>query len=305
MSWTRTDIPDLTGRVAVVTGANGGLGLETAEALAVAGAHVVMAARNPSKTESAVARVRMAAPRASLEVVPLDLASQASVHAAARAIVSTHQRIHLLVNNAGVMAVPESSTEDGFETQLAVNHLGHFALTGLLLPALLNASGARVVTVTSVARLAARVVDPANPHMSGSYTPYGAYKQSKLANFHFGLGLQRRLESASASAASLLAHPGVTRTDLLPGREEDPKRMSRGPRGWLVSATTMTPGDGARSQLRASTDPGARGGDLYAPALGNLGPPVRKPILRRFRLGQDIDTLWRFSEDATGVHFSV
>lgn len=305
MSWSRADVPDLTGRVTVVTGANGGLGLETAEALAVAGAHVVLAARTPSKTEAALTRIRQAAPHASLKVVALDLSAQHSVHEAAETILAAHGRIDLLVNNAGVMAVPEEMTEDGFETHLAVNHLGHFALTGLLLPGLLAAKAARVVTVTSIARLTARVLDPANPNLSGTYTPYGAYNQSKLANFHFGQGLQRRFESARVSAASVLAHPGVTRTELLPGTLGEATPTFNGPRQWLTSATTMTPANGARSQLRASTDPAARGGDLYGPALGNVGPPVRKPILRRFRLGQDIDTLWQFSEDVTGVHYSV
>ncbi|HUV48199.1 MAG: oxidoreductase [Actinomycetes bacterium] len=306
MSWTRADIPDLTGRVAVVTGANGGLGLETAEALAVAGAHVVMAARTPSKTESAVARVRTAAPRASLEVIPLDLASQASVHAAARAIVATHQRIDLLVNNAGIMAVPEGRSEDGFETQLAVNHLGHFALTGLLLPTLLNAPGSRVVTVTSTAHHVGRAIDVSNPNLEGRYTPFGAYCQSKLANFHFGLGLHHRLSDANVDAASLIAHPGLSNTEL----QEVSVTASGGGTverfwEWMARTTGMSAANGALPQLRASVDPTTRSGDFLCPAWGNFGPPVRRPVLRRFRLDRAIDDLWQYSEDATGVRYSM
>lgn len=306
MSWSRADIPDQAGRVAVVTGANGGLGLETAEALAAAGAHVVLAARSPGKTEAAVARIRAAVPRAFLSVVPLDLGSQGSVHAAAKQILSAHDRIDLLVNNAGVMAIPQGRTEDGFEIQLAVNHLGHFALTGLLMPALVDSPGARVVTVTSTAHHFGRPLDPANPNLEGRYSPFGAYGQSKLANFHFGLGLHRRFVRAGVQASSLVAHPGLTRTDL----QVVSVTKSEGARlqvFWerVSRMTGMTPADGARSQLRAATDPSVGGGDFIGPAWMNFGPPVRKPILRRLRLGAAIDTLWKYSEDATGVRYAL
>lgn len=306
MSWNRSDIPDQAGRIAVVTGANGGLGLEAAEALAAAGAHVIMAARSPTKTEAAVARIRAAVPDAALEVVPLDLASQGSVRAASDMITAGHDRIDLLMNNAGVMAIPQSRTEDGFETQLAVNHLGHFALTGLLLPSLLNAPAPRVVTVTSTAHHFGRRIDPSNPNLEGSYSPFGAYGQSKLANFHFGLGLQRRFEDAKVYASSLLAHPGLTRTDLqtLSVTESDGGSTQRFWE-WVSRTTGMTPAQGALSQLRAATDPQARGGDFFGPAWVNAGPPVRKPVLRRYRLDDAVDTLWTFSEKATGVTFQM
>lgn len=306
MTWSRADIPDQTGRVAVVTGANGGLGLETAEALAVAGAHVVMAARSPAKATSAVARIRTAVPSASLEVVLLDLASQSSVRGASEQILGSHDRVDLLVNNAGVMALPDGRTEDGFETQLAVNHLGHFALTGLLLPALLVAPAARVVTVTSTAHHIGRRFDAANPNLEGRYRPFGAYSQSKLANFHFGLGLHRRFQRAGVSATSLLAHPGLTRTDLqvVSVAESGGAPLQR---FWeqMARTTGMTPADGALSQLRAATDPRVGGGDFLGPAWMNFGPPVRRPVLRRIRLDTAIDTLWSFSEDATGVTFGL
>src|SRR3712207_122555 len=160
MVWTERDIPDLTGRTAVVTGANGGLGLQTALALAGAGAHVVLAACDPAKTEAAEARIRMSSPSASLEVVPLDLGDLSAVAAAARTVLDRHERVDLLVNNAGGMAMPQRTTADGFEMQFGVNHLGHWALTAHLLPALLRAPAARVVTVTSTARHRAGRLDP-------------------------------------------------------------------------------------------------------------------------------------------------
>src|SRR5919197_3273388 len=169
MSWSVADIPDLSGRTAVVTGANGGLGLETARALAGAGAHVVLAARNPQKAVVGEADILEGRPDASLEVIALDLGSLASIREAADRILAAHAAIDILVNNAGVMAIPERRTADGFEMQLGVNHLGHFALTALLLPALLRAESARVVTVTSTAHHYGRAVDPANPHLVGRY----------------------------------------------------------------------------------------------------------------------------------------
>ena len=214
MSFTAADIPDLSGRTAVVTGANGGLGLATAKALAGAGATVVMAARDQGKAATARAEILAVHPDAALEVVELNLASLASVAVAANGITAAHDRIDILVNNAGLMAMPERATADGFEMQFGVNHLGHWALTAQLLPALLRADAARVVNVTSTAHHMGRALDPANPHLHGRYKPWRAYGQSKLANFHFTLGLQRELERAGAPASSLMAHPGLSNTDL-------------------------------------------------------------------------------------------
>src|SRR6202042_1994248 len=180
MSWSAADIPNQAGRIAVVTGANGGLGFETALALARHGGHVVLAARKPEKSERAPARGRAEVPSASLDVVPLDLGSQASVRSAAEQILADHPRLDLLVNNAGVMATPEQKTVDGYEMQFGVDHLGHWSLTALLLPALLGPAGARIVTVTSSAHHMGRGVDPANPHLVGRYRPWRAYGQAKL-----------------------------------------------------------------------------------------------------------------------------
>ena len=306
MSWTIRDIPDLTGRVAVVTGANGGLGLETARALAGAGAHVVMAARDPQKTAAAERSIRGSHADASLSVVPLDLAALASVREAADKIRADHERIDLLVNNAGVMALPERRTADGFEMQLGVNHLGHWALTAWLLPALLRAEAARVVSVTSTAHHMGFAIDPKNPHLEGKYGAWKAYGQSKLANFHFAIGLERRFAAAGAKAQSLVAHPGLTDTDLQARSvtETDGGLWQRFFHG-LAGATGMTPADGALPQLRAATDPEARGGEFYAPRFGNFGPPVRRPILRLLGLDAAISTLWEVSERETKVSLEV
>jgi NAD(P)-dependent dehydrogenase (short-subunit alcohol dehydrogenase family) len=302
MSWTAADIPDLSAHTAVVTGANGGLGLESARALAAAGAHVVMAARNQQKAADAVEAIRRSAPGASLEVVSLDLGSQASVREAAEQILEAHPAIDILLNNAGVMAVPESTTADGFETQLGTNHLGHWTLTALLMPALLAAEAARVVTVTSTAHHMGRAIDPANPHLRGRYGPWRAYGQSKLANFHFGIGLQRQLHATGAPAISLIAHPGLSNTDLqaVSVRETGGGASQRFFHS-LAGSTGMTPERGALPQLRAATDPAARGGELYAPRFVNNGPPVRRPVLRRIVKDTAIARLWEISERETGV----
>ncbi len=306
MSWSTADIPDQTGRTAVVTGANGGLGYETALALAGAGAHVVMAARDQDKAAAAESRIRTAHPDASLQVVPLDLGDLASVRTAASAIAASHPTVEILVNNAGLMAMPERRTADGFEMQFGVNHLGHFALTALLLEPLLRARDARVVTVTSTAHHIGRAVDAGNPHLHGRYKPWRAYGQAKLANFHFGLGLQQRFERAGVSAASLIAHPGLSNTDL------QATTVAEGGGGWsapffhsLAARTGMSPARGALPQLRAATDPAAHGGEFFAPRFMNAGPAVRRPVLRRIGLQHAIDSLWAVSERETGVTLDV
>jgi NAD(P)-dependent dehydrogenase (short-subunit alcohol dehydrogenase family) len=305
MSWTAAEIPDQSGRTTVVTGANGGLGLETARELARAGAHVVMAARNAEKAAAAVADIEGTVPGASLELVPLDLGSQASVREAAAKILATHDSIDILVNNAGVMGIPERRTADGFEMQFGTNHLGHYALTALLLPAVLRAPAARVVTVTSTAHHMGRAVDPANPHLEGRYGPWRAYGQSKLANFHFGLGLQQRLAAAGAAAISLIAHPGLSNTDLqtVSVEETDGGFTQRFFHG-LAGSTGMSPAQGALPQLRAATDPDAKGGEFYGPLWVNNGPPVKKPVMRLGN-GNAIARLWEVSERETGLKLDV
>ena len=306
MSWTTAEIPDQKGRIAVVTGANGGLGLETSRALAAAGAHVVIAARNQEKAAAAIEEITSTDADASLELVDLDLGDQASVKAAAEKIRSSHETIDLLVNNAGVMAIPERKTADGYEMQFGTNHLGHWTLTALLMPALLRADAPRVVTVTSTAHHGGRAVDPKNPHLEGSYGPWKAYCQSKLANFHFGIGLHRMFRDAGVDAASLLAHPGLSNTDL----QAASVRETSGGRSQeffhkLAGRSGMAPPVGALPQIRAATDPDARSGQFYVPLWVQSGPPVHKPILRRLGAGRAIKRLWQVSEEQTGVSMDV
>lgn len=305
MFWSTDDIPDQSGRIAVVTGANGGLGLETARELARKGAHVVMAARNQEKAEAARHHILTGHPGASLEIVPLDLGSLASVEKAAAAITAAHDRVDLLVLNAGVMAMPEGTTEDGFEIQLGTNVLGHWALLSHLLPTVLRTPQARIVTLSSVAQHQGRALDPANPHLRGSYDPWKAYGNTKLAMRHLAQGLQRELDAAGSDVAALVAHPGLTNSDL----QSTTKQAGGGGIGGRASEAFaarlgMSVGRGALSQLRAATDPGARGGQLYGPLFAAAGPPVRKPLVRPGG-GDAIRTLWQVCERETGLRVDV
>ncbi|HEU4894277.1 MAG TPA: oxidoreductase [Acidimicrobiia bacterium] len=302
MSWSERDVPDQSGRVALVTGANGGLGFENARALAANNATVILAARDQAKAAVAKDAIEAASPNARLDVRELDLASLESIHALADGIVDQYQRLDILINNAGVMAIPERRTDDGFEMQLGTNHLGHHALTSLLLPLLVRTTGSRVVSVTSTARHFGRPVDPANPHLEGNYDRWRAYGQSKLANLHFAVGLEERFRSSGAPTASLVAHPGLTYTDL----QENTAREGGGDM-WarLTRRFGMRPPQGALPQLRAATDPRASGGQLYAPRWVNFGPPVRRPLIGRSRNPRAIDTLFAMSASETGLEVDV
>ena len=306
MSWNQSKIPDMSGRTAVVTGANGGLGLETALGLAGAGAHVIMAARNQEKATAAKAKIEAEVPNASLEIVELDLGNLESVALAANAIAANHRKLDLVINNAGLMAMPERETADGFEMQFGVNHLGHWALNAQLMPLLLVTAGSRVVTVTSTARHMAWKVNTENPHLRGEYKPWKAYGQAKLANYQYGLGLQRKFEEAGVSTISLVAHPGLSNTDL------QAHTVAEGGGGKLgdffhrlTQSRGMPPAKGVRPQLRAATDPKAEGGNLYAPRFANSGPAVRVPALRRVGLRKAVDRLWDMSERETGLAIEI
>ena len=306
MSWNQSKIPDMSGRAAVVTGANGGLGLETALGLAGAGAHVIMAARNQEKANAAKAKIEAEVPNASLEIVELDLGNLESVALAANAIAANHRKLDLVINNAGLMAMPERETADGFEMQFGVNHLGHWALNAQLMPLLLVTAGSRVVTVTSTARHMAWKVNTENPHLRGEYKPWKAYGQAKLANYQYGLGLQRKFEEAGVSTISLVAHPGLSNTDL------QAHTVAEGGGGKLgdffhrlTQSRGMPPAKGVRPQLRAATDPKAEGGNLYAPRFAKSGPAVRVPALRRVGLRKAVDRLWDMSERETGLAIEI
>jgi NAD(P)-dependent dehydrogenase (short-subunit alcohol dehydrogenase family) len=306
MSWTTDDIPDQTGRVAVVTGGNGGLGLETVRALVRKNAHVVIGARDLAKATAAATQVRQYLPDASLEIHALDLGSLASVRAFAAEVLAEHDAIDLLFCNAGVMATPEGTTEDGFETQFGINHLGHVELTRLLLPALHRAGPARVVTTTSTARYAAGPYDLDDPHhRSRRYEPWEAYGYSKLANLQFALELDRRLRAAGSRVRALSADPGFSNTDLQQRTARTHPGFSQRLAATLVRWVGQSAAAGALEQLRAATDPNAEGGTLYRPRWIAAGAPVVGRIEPRLRKEADLLKLWDVSEREIGEAFDV
>jgi protochlorophyllide reductase len=291
MGWTPADIPDLTGRRAVVTGANAGLGLEVAHGLAAHGAEVVLACRNTAKAEAAAATLRDRTPGAAVEVGALDLADLDSVAAFAA---TQSGRLDLLVNNAGLMAIDEARTAQGVEMQFGVNHLGHFALTARLLPLLLATPGARVATMSSMGHRAAR--GSADPHLEGRYDRWQAYFQSKLANLLF-TELQRRLAEAGASTIAVAAHPGASNTDL---GTEGSGLSNIGLR--LVPVIGQSAERGARPMLRALTDPAVRGGEYYGPRFLAFGAtPVRETPTRAARDAAAARRLWDLSVELSGL----
>ncbi|MER7760804.1 oxidoreductase [Streptomyces sp. NPDC097619] len=299
--WTARDVPDQHGRTAVVTGAGSGLGLELALALARSGAHVVLAVRDEAKAAVAVARIRAAVPAAETTLQHLDLADLGSVRAAAKELRERFPRLDLLVNNAGVMWTPDTPatrSAEGFERQFATNHLGHFALTGLLLDRLTGTPGARVVTLSSYLHRFGRL---GAPDPTGRQNRYTAYNRSKLANLVFALELQRRLAEAGSDTLSLAAHPGLADTGL--GRELPAAVRALAPvlgPLFLQSAERgMLPG------LRAATDPAVRGGQYYGP-LGITETRGYPGVVRPGRAARSRDAwrrLWDDSERITGVRY--
>ena len=304
MGWTTANIPHLAGKVAVVTGASGGLGLETTRELARHGAHVVMAVRNPEKAAAARDALIAGIPGASLELASLDLASLASVREAAETVLAGHPVIDILVNNAGVMGIPYRETADGFEMQLGVNHLGPFALTALLAPALLRSRGARVVAVSSTGRFLGRPIDPTDPRMR-RYDPWRAYGRSKLADLQFAVELSRRLAAAGAPAKACAADPGFSHTDLQAHAAREARGLSQRFFDTTVGWFGTTPAKGALPQLRAATDPRAEGGTLFGLRFVVGGPPVRNPYLVRGMKPRDLAAMWAISEQMTGIRFDV
>ncbi len=296
-NWTTADIPDLTGKVAIVTGANSGIGYETAKALAEKGAAVVMACRNLEKAEAAASQIGRDAPGASLEIMRLDLADLASVRAFAEAFKAAHARLDLLINNAGVMIPPFTKTKDGFEVQFGANHLGHFALTGLLMDRLLATPGARVVNVSSSAhRMGSGTIDFDNLNAEKGYNPSGAYAQSKLANLLFTLELNRYFQETGAEALATSAHPGWTVTGL-----------QKGFMHMISRVLGQRPAMGALPTLQAAIDPEARPNDYFGPGgwMEMRGYPTRVQSNGASQDAALARRLWQVSEELTGVRYPV
>ena len=306
MPWTESDVPDQTGRTVVVTGANDGIGFEAAKVLARRGATVLLACRDVAKGERAADAIRADDTDASAHVVQLDLASQASVRTAAEEIRSSSPRLDLLINNAGVMLVPYERTEDGFELTLATNHLGHFALTGLLLDRLLETPRSRIVTVSSVAHQRG-VIRFDDLQSERSYNASAAYEQSKLANLLFTYELNDRLKAAGAGTIALAAHPGNARTSLWRSSSRLEHALIsprlRFVNWWLVQSAEA----GALPTLRAAVDPAARGGEYYGPdgVFQYTGKPTRVDSSERSHDVTARRRLWELSAQLTGVTYRM
>ena len=294
--WTTADIPDQTGRTAVVTGDNTGLGYETAAALAAKGAHVVLAVRNLEKGEEAARRIEQATPGAQIQLQELDLTSLDSIRTAADELRTAHESIDLLINNAGVMMTPKSTTKDGFELQFGTNHLGHFALTNLLLDRVQAAPGSRIVTVSSVGHRFARGIRFDDLQWERDYNRIRAYGQSKLANLLFTYELQRRLQGTDTIAVA--AHPGGSNTELT---RNLPRFVAVAMP--LFKPLFQGPDMGALPTLRAATDPGVLGGQYYGP--DGFGEQRGYPkVVASSTASHDTDAqrrLWAVSEELTSV----
>jgi NAD(P)-dependent dehydrogenase (short-subunit alcohol dehydrogenase family) len=302
-SFTAADVPDLRGRSLVVTGGNSGLGFETARALARRGAEVVIACRDLGRAGEALAAIRAEQPQARVEAMELDLASLASVRKFAERFLAQRERLDVLVNNAGVMAIPYRRTADGFEMQLGTNHLGHFALTALLLERLLAAAAGRVVNVSSTAHRIGRMRFD-DLHWERGYRKWPAYGQSKLANLLFTYELQRRLAAQGARAIALACHPGYAATNLqyagprMAGSRLRERGMALANRLFSQSAEM-----GALPTLYAATSPDVAGGDYIGPGgfAETWGYPKKVRSSARSHDREAAARLWSVSQDLTGV----
>jgi NAD(P)-dependent dehydrogenase (short-subunit alcohol dehydrogenase family) len=300
--WTAGDIPSQMGRTAIVTGANSGLGLETARELARAGADVVLGCRSPQRGESALSDIRATVPDARVELAELDLASLASVRAFAARFTAGGRKLDLLINNAGVMAPPRRLTTDNFEMQFGTNHLGHFALTGLLVGSMEGRPDARVVNVSSGAHRSGRI---AFDDLQGErgYGRWRAYGQSKLANLLFTFELERRLRAAGSGIISVAAHPGWAATNLQAGSV--PSYLAP-----LMSGANMlfaqSAAMGALPTLYAATQPGLAGGSYIGPdgLFEGRGHPKKVGASIAAQDEETARRLWAVSEELTGVRFA-
>lgn len=302
--WTEDNIPDQSGRLAVITGANSGIGFEAARALCERGATVLLACRNPRRAADARARIRDRVPRGLVETLVVDLGDLESVEMAAKEFGSRYDRLDYLINNAGVILVAEGVTAQGFETHIGVNHFGHFALTGRLLPYLLATRGSRVVTVASAGHRAGDL-DPEDLAAPHPYKPMRAYGRSKLANLLFASELHRRLVSSGAETISLSAHPGGAKSDATETDQANGVSPFMFKFRGVIEKMLQPASMGALPTLRATTDPGARGNDYFGP--GGLTHQRGYPVLNgRSKKAADeavAARLWEVSVNLTGIDY--
>jgi NAD(P)-dependent dehydrogenase (short-subunit alcohol dehydrogenase family) len=303
-NWTTENIPDLTGKVIVVTGANSGLGYKSAKELARKGARTILACRDMEKAQAALDQIQGEIPHAQAEIMQLDLASLESIHRFADELEARVDRLDVLVNNAGIMMAPYGTTEDSFERQFGINHLGHFALTGLLSGLLLGSPGSRVVTVSSMGHYLGSIdFDNLMYEQGKGYSPARAYGRSKLANLLFTYELQRRCEAVGADAIAVAAHPGSANTNLSRYLFE---RWCLKPFRFVEPLIAQSAAMGALPTLRAATDPGVEGGQYFGPSgfLEQKGHPV---VVQSNSASHDeavARQLWEISEELTGVHYT-
>ena len=296
MAWSLADVADQRGRVCIVTGSNTGLGLSNARMLAEKGATVIMACRNLDKANAAAAGIRSSIPKADVRVSEIDMSSLASVRKFAARFLAEYKRLDILINNAGVMIPPKTITPDGFELQFESNYLGHFLLTGLLLPTINNTPDARVVSLSSIAHRGGKI-DFDSFKAERGYSRWGHYSQSKLACMMFALELQRRLEKSGSRTLSLAAHPGGTATEL---QRHSGLLKIIGP--FVTQATDA----GSLPTLRAAVDPNAHGGEYYGPRYFRMrGPAVLETPMTQ-ALDKDVAAkLWSVSEKLTGIAYPL
>jgi NAD(P)-dependent dehydrogenase (short-subunit alcohol dehydrogenase family) len=305
--WTAAQIPQQHGKLAYVTGANSGIGFHTTLELAREGATVIMACRDQVKAEAARKKILAEIPQAQLEIAQLDLASLASAHAAAQSFLASNRCLDLFIDNAGIMALPERRVSpDGSELQLATNHFGHFALTGLMLPAILAAPASRIVTVSSIAHRGA-TMDFTNLDWERGYQPWAAYRRTKLANLLFGFELHRRLSRAQSPATSFIVHPGVSHTNLFaagPGSGGGFLAKIIPP---FIALVAQSDAQGALPTLYAATSPDAQAGRFYGPDgfRQMRGYPVEVRAEQQAYDESLAAQLWQVSEQRTGVHYPL
>ncbi|PCJ45952.1 MAG: short-chain dehydrogenase [Moraxellaceae bacterium] len=300
--WSTKDIPSQENKIALITGANSGIGFEAAKALAEKGALVVLACRNEEKAKAAIAAIKSEIPSAKLEFLSLDLASQASVKIAAKEFLTNHNTLDLLINNAGVMWLPKSETMDGHDMQFGTNHLGHFTLTGLLLDTVVNTPNSRIVTVSSMAHYSGRIHFD-DIKMDGRYGKHKAYAQAKLANLMFAYELDRKLSAAGIDTRSIAVHPGMSSTNLgKPGFEKGASLITLAAKLFFPIAT-QSARNGALPTLYGATANAAAGGDYIGPSwIFEIAGPPKKVGSSRYSKRQDIATqLWQLSEKLTGT----
>ena len=300
--WNLSQIGDQKDKTVIITGANSGIGFESARVFATQGARVIFACRDPKKAEDAMAQIKEGNPAAEMNFIPLDLASLASIRNFSEQFIAGYDSLDVLLNSAGIMMVPYGLTVDGFERQLGTNHFGHFALTGLLIERLVKTPGSRVVNISSNAHYSGEIDFSDIFFEEGGYTPMGAYSRSKLANLLFTYELQRRLENLGTSTLALAAHPGISATGLADHFVSQPFTwLVRGAMKLVFQSAAM----GALPGLRAVVDPQAIGGQYYGPdGKGEKsGNPIVVDSNSTSKNKESARTLWERSEDLTGVAY--